>query len=74
MAIRRIHELPIELPHARIYLDDLDEIRKILVEARTTAVEAFRKKWKSDRRTEITVVYHVTELLQRGAGVGAPGT
>jgi hypothetical protein len=62
VAIKHIRELPNELPHARIYLDDLDEIREILIEACTTARETFRKEMKYDGKTEITVIYRVDDL------------
>ena len=62
MAIKRIRDLPNELPHALIYLDDVDEIRNLLTEAYANAVEARRKEMKSDRKTEIKVVYEVDDL------------
>jgi hypothetical protein len=33
MAITKIIEVPSDLPHARVYLDDIEEIRRILYEA-----------------------------------------
>ena len=32
MAVKKIHEIPTELPHAHLYLDDIEEISKILLE------------------------------------------
>jgi len=33
MAIQRVHELPRELPHGRLFLDDIEEISMILLDA-----------------------------------------
>jgi hypothetical protein len=37
MAIHRIRRIPDELPHARLYLDDIEEISKILLESHAAA-------------------------------------
>src|SRR6266705_5397520 len=61
MAIKRIRELPKELPHARLYLDDIEEIRKILIDACTTAEETKLARYPhaSDRKSEVKTVYHI---------------
>jgi hypothetical protein len=33
MAVKRIHKVPDELPHAHLFLDDIEEISKILLAA-----------------------------------------
>src|SRR6266480_1649894 len=64
MAIKRIRELPDELPHALLYLDDIEEIRKILIDACTTAEETNLERYPHapDRKVEIKTVYHVGDL------------
>ena len=47
MAIKRIRELPDELPHARLYLDDIEEISKLLLEAYTSALTALNTKFQA---------------------------
>ena len=51
MSIRTIHELPSELPHAHLYLEDIEEISKILLEA---YAPYFR-----EREKEAKIVYTV---------------
>jgi len=51
MAIRKIHELPNELPHARLYLDDIEEISKILLEACSASLKKFGE--------ELNIVYTI---------------
>ncbi len=46
MAIQRIHELPRELPHARLFLDDIEEISMILLNAYTPAPPEEREEAK----------------------------
>ncbi len=46
MAIQKIHELPGELPHARLFLDDIEEISKILLNAYTASLAETRKEAK----------------------------
>ena len=51
MSIRTIHELPSELPHAHLYLDDIEKISKILLKA---YAPCFR-----ERKKEAKIVYTV---------------
>ena len=51
MSIRTIHELPSELPHAHLYLDDIEKISKILLKA---YAPCFR-----EREKEAKIVYTV---------------
>jgi len=48
MAIKRIRELPSELPHARLYLDDIEEISTLLAEAYTSALTALNAKYQAE--------------------------
>ena len=68
MAIRHIRNLPNELPNALLYLDDIEEIQRILVDAYTVAEEAHRKQLEErygspypGRKPEITVIYQVDD-------------
>jgi hypothetical protein len=44
MAIKKIRETPSELPHARLYLDDVEDISKLLLDAYTPIFA----KWKKE--------------------------
>ena len=66
MAIKHIRELPCELPHALLYLDDIEDIQRLLVDAYTAAEDVFKKKIHekypspdSERKPEVRAVYEV---------------
>ncbi len=54
MALERIHKLPSELPHARLYLDDIEEVSKTLLEAYAAPL--------AERHQEAKVTYTVGDL------------
>jgi hypothetical protein len=61
MAIKPIRRLPDDLPHARLYLDDIEQISKILRKSVTAAIEANQKGASSDHKPEIAVVYRIDD-------------
>jgi hypothetical protein len=63
VAIRKIQEVPSELPHARLFLDDVEQIVDLLRDA-TTRYQT-RRYQRTDARTEpppVTVVYRLGDL------------
>lgn len=48
MAIHKIHVLPRDLPHARLYLDDIEEISRILLGAAADARAKSVRKFEAD--------------------------
>src|SRR5258707_10788100 len=61
MAIQPIRRPSDDLPQARLYLDDIEEISKILRQAFTDAMEARRKETTSDPKPEIAIVYRIDD-------------
>jgi len=63
MAIQPIRRLPDDLPHARLYLDDIEQISKILRRSFVDAIEAEanQKGASSDRKPEIAIVYRIDD-------------
>lgn len=54
MVIQRIRNVPTELPHARLYLDDIEEISKILLESHAAVAAEIKKEAK--------IVYSVSDV------------
>jgi hypothetical protein len=48
MAIHKIHAVPDDLPHARLYLDDIEEISRILLEAAAAAQAESARRFEKD--------------------------
>lgn len=86
MAIKQIRELPRELPHALLFLDDIEEICRILTEAYATAVEASRARFAfvadeakgAVEKVVAKAVYHIGNLRMDSIGdlieYGRPAT
>jgi hypothetical protein len=64
MAIKRIRELPNQLPYALLYLDDLEEIQKILIDACTVSEKTIQARYPSlsDHNVEIKAAYKIGDL------------
>jgi hypothetical protein len=54
MAITKIRDVPRELPHAHLYLDDVEEICKILI-------EVYKKNLRSGEPAEPTVIFSTAD-------------
>lgn len=55
MAIRKVQEVPRALPHARLFLDDLETVTNILVEAHARA--------KRQQNAQVTVSYRIRDAI-----------
>src|SRR3981081_3622680 len=66
MSIQRIHTVPSDLPHARLYLDDLEEISRILVDALVSSSDEGLEQSRVVYRVGDLRMDSIDDLQQRG--------